>query len=147
MDHHSSRFVDNGKKLILVEDVEGNVFGNGVERSGLRGAFDLNGFATVELLLRVPRVTVYANLTGLDEKLDARATDVRKCLSEIEIEAKIRGSRVGGEGANTVFCFVFEFKDGYRKRGCLFNATGGYVFGTNGATALALGEHVLRRHE
>ncbi len=51
VDHHAGGFVDDGEVLVFVEDVEGDVFGEGVEGCGLRGAFDLDGFAAVELLL------------------------------------------------------------------------------------------------
>jgi hypothetical protein len=37
-----------------------------------------------------------------------------------------------------------EYGDGWRDG--LFDATGGTVLGLDGAAALALGEHVLRRH-
>src|ERR1700753_1788225 len=39
VDHHAGGFVNDGEVLVFVEDVKGNVFGCGVERSGLGGAF------------------------------------------------------------------------------------------------------------
>ena len=41
---------------------------------------------------------------------------------------------------------VFQFEDGDGGWGGLFYAAGGTVLGTDGAAALALGEHVLRGH-
>jgi hypothetical protein len=76
VDHHAGGFVDDGEVLVFVEDLEGDVFGDGVERGGLRGTFDLDGFAAVEFLFGLGGVAVDADLVGFDEKLDAGAGDV-----------------------------------------------------------------------
>jgi hypothetical protein len=47
---------------------------------------------------------------------------------------------------NAVFGFVFEFQDRDWGREGFFDASCGAVLGFDGAAALALGEHVLRRH-
>jgi hypothetical protein len=146
VDHHSGGFVDHGEVLVFVEDVKGDVFGDGMEWFGLGRAFDLDGFAAVEFLLGLGCVAVDADLTGFDEELDAGSGDIGECLSEVLIEAKTGGGRVGGEGADAVFAVVFEIEDGNGRRRRLFDTTGGAVFGFYGAAALALGEHVLRRH-
>jgi hypothetical protein len=150
VDHHAGRFVDDGEVLVLVEDIEGDVLGNGVEGSRLWGAFDLDGFAAVELLLGFGRVAVDADLASLDEKLDAGATDVGDRLGEVLVEAEVGGRGVGGEGADecrvgVLFDFV-ELKDRDWGWGGFFDASCGDVFGSYGAAALALREHVLRRH-
>jgi hypothetical protein len=148
VDHHAGRFVDDGEVLVFMEDSEGDVLGDGVEGRGLRGAFDLDGFAAVEFLFRLGGVAVDANLAGFDEELNAGAGDVGEGLCEVEIEAKVGGGGVSFEGADCVGVFfdLVEFED-RDWRGCgLFYAAGGAVLGFYSATALALGEHVLRRH-
>jgi hypothetical protein len=146
VDHHAGGLVDDGEMLVFVEDVEGDIFGDGVEGSGLGSAFDLDGFSAVELLFGFGGVAVDTDLAGFDEELDAGAADVGEGLGEVLVEAEVGGGGVGGEGANAVFGVVFEFDDGDRGWKGLFDAAGGDVLGTDGAAALALGEHVLRRH-
>ena len=153
VDHHAGGLVDDGEVLVFVEDVEGDVFGDGVERRGLRGAFDLDGFAAVEFLLGLGGMAVDADLAGFDEELDAGAADVGEGLGEVLVEAEVGGGGVGGEGADAgrvcdvgVFFEFVEVDDGDRGWEGLFYATSGDVLGTYGAAALALGEHVLRRH-
>jgi hypothetical protein len=148
VDHHSSGLVDDGEVLVFVEDVEGDVLGDGVEGRGLGRAFDLDGFATVEFLFGLGRIAIDADLACFDEELDAGSGDVREGLGEVEIEAEIGGGGVGGEGADCIgvlFDFV-EFEDGDRGRGELFYAASGAVLVFYSAATLALGEHVLRRH-
>jgi hypothetical protein len=148
VDHHAGGFVDDREVLVFVEDVEWDVFGDGVEGRGLGGAFDLDGFAAVEFLLGLGGVAVDADLAGFDEELNAGATDVRQGLGEVEIEPKVGGGGVGSEGADCVgvFFYFVEFEDRDRWRGDLFYAAGGAVLVFYGAATLALGEHVLRRH-
>jgi hypothetical protein len=146
VNHHAGRFVDDGEVLVLVDDVEGDVFGDGVEGWRLWGAFDLDGLAAVELVFGLGGFAVDADLLVFDEELDAGATDVGEGLGEVLVEAKIGSGGVGGEGADAVFGVVLEFEDGDGGWELFFDATGGDVLGTDGATALALGEHVLRRH-
>jgi hypothetical protein len=150
VDHHAGGFVDDGEVLVFVEDVEWDVLGDGMEGRGLGGAFDLDGFAAVELLPWFGGVAVDADLAGFDEKLNASAADVGQGLGEVEIEAEIGGGWVGGERADRdgvrVFFDVVEFEDGDRWWGDLFYASGGAVLVFYGAATLALGEHVLRRH-
>jgi hypothetical protein len=129
-----------------VEDVERNVFGGGVKGRGLGRAFYLDGFAAVEFLPRLCQIAVDADLAGFDEELDAGSGDVGKGLGEVLVEAEVRGCGVGGEGMEAVFCFVFEFEDRDWRWCGFLDAAGGTVFGFYGAAALALGEHVLRRH-
>jgi hypothetical protein len=149
VDHHAGGLVDDGEVLVFVEDFERDVFGDGVEGGGLRGAFDLDGFAAVEFLLRLGGVAVDADLAGLDEELDPGAGDVGEGLGEVLVEAEVGGGRVGGEGADAGVGVFFDFVEvddwdwGWRG---FFYASGGAVLGFYGAAALALGEHVLRRH-
>jgi hypothetical protein len=150
VDHHACGFVDDGEVLVLVEDVEGDVLGDGVEWRWLWGAFDLDGFAAVELLLGLGGVAVDPDLTGFDEELDAGAADVGDGLGEVLVEAEVSGGRVGCESADggrvRVFFDFVELDDRDRGRSGFFDAASGDVFGTYGAAALALGKHVLRRH-
>jgi hypothetical protein len=146
VDHHTGGLIYDGDVFVFVEDVEGNVFGGGMEGSGSGRAFNLNGFAAVEFLLGLCQIAVDADLTGFDEELDAGSGDVGEGLGEVLVEAEIRGGGVGGEGMEAIFCFVFEFEDGDWRWCGFFDASGGAVFGFYGAAALALGEHVLRRH-
>jgi hypothetical protein len=153
MDHHAGGFIDDGEVLVFVEDFERDVFGDGVERGGLRSAFDLDGFAAVEFLFGLGGVAVDADLTGFDEELDTGAADVGEGLGEVLVEAEVRGGGVGREGADAgvvggvgVFFEVVEGDDGDRGWEGFFDASGGAVLGFYGAAALALGEHVLRRH-
>jgi hypothetical protein len=69
------------------------------------------------------------------------------------VKAEVGGGGVGEEGADAggvggVGVF-FEFVEGdygdWGRKG-FFDASGGAVLGFYGAAALALGEHVLRRH-
>ena len=78
-----------------MEDVEGDVFGDGVEGCWLRGAFDLDGFAAVEFLFGLGLMSVDADLAGFDEELDAGAGDVGEGLGEVLVEAKVGGGGVG----------------------------------------------------
>jgi hypothetical protein len=80
VNHHAGWLVDDGEVFVFVEDVERNVFGCGVERRGLRRAFDLDGFATVEFLFGLGSVAIDADLTGFDEELDAGPGDIREGL-------------------------------------------------------------------
>jgi hypothetical protein len=146
VDHHTGGFVDDGEVFIFVEDVEGNVFGSGVKGRGLGRAFYLDGFSAVEFLLGLCQIAVDADLASLDEELDAGSGDVGEGLGEVLVEAEIRGGWVGGEGMEAIFCFVLEFEDRDWRWCGFFDAAGGAVFGFYGAAALALGEHVLRRH-
>jgi hypothetical protein len=94
-------------------------------------------------------VAVDSDLAGFDEELDAGAADVGEGLGEVLIEAEVRGGGVGGEGADAgvgVFFEVVEVDDGDWGWSGFFDASGGAVLGFYGAAALALGEHVLRRH-
>jgi hypothetical protein len=153
VDHHAGGLVDDGEVLVFVEDFEGDVFGGGVERSGLRGAFDLDGFAAVEFLFGLGGMAVDADLAGFDEELDASAGDVGEGLGEVLVEAEVGGGGIGGEGADAggvsgggVFFELVEVDDGDWGWSGFFDASGGDIFRTDGAAALALGEHVLRRH-
>jgi hypothetical protein len=76
VDHHAGGFVDDGEVLVLVEDFERDVFGDGVQGGWLWGAFDLDGFAAVEFLFGLGGVPVDANLAGFDEEPDAGSGDV-----------------------------------------------------------------------
>ena len=107
MDHHAGGLVDDGEVGVFVDDVEGDVFGGCVERSGLRGAFDFDGFAAVEFLFGLGGVAVDADLAGFDEELDAGAGDVGDGVGEVLVEAEVGGGGVGGEGADSVFGVVF----------------------------------------
>jgi len=152
VDHHAGRFVDDGEVLVFVEDVEGDVFGDGVEGRGVGRAFDFDGLAAAEFMFGLGGLTVDANLSGFDEELDAGAGDVGEGLGEVLVETEIGGG-VGGEGADVglaggtgVVGVVFELDDGDGDGGGFFDASGGTVFGADGAVTLALGEHVLRGH-
>jgi hypothetical protein len=150
VDHHSGGLVDDGEVRVCVEDTERDVFRCGVKGWGLRGAFDLDGFATTESLLGFGRVAIDADLAGFDEELDAGTGDVGKGLGEVLIETEIGGGRIGGEGADAcarVFFQVVEVDDGDWRRESFFDTAGGAILGLDGAATLALGEHVLRRHE
>src|SRR5580704_14278455 len=89
VDHHAGGLVDDGEVLILVADIEGDVFGCRVEGWRLRRAFDLDGFATVEFELGLGRLAVDADLAGINEELDARPRDVWECLGEVLVEAEV----------------------------------------------------------
>ena len=95
-------------------------------------------------------VAVYSNLGSFDEELDAGAGDVGESLREVEVKAKVGGGRVGSEGAESrgvgLFFDFVELEDGNWGWGGLFDSAGGTVLVLYGAAALALGEHVLRRH-
>ena len=149
MDHHAGGLVDDGEVRVFVEDIEGDVFGGGVQGRGLWGAFDLDGFAAAEFLLGFGRVAVDSDLPGFDEELDAATRDVGKGLGEIPVETEIGSGRIGGEGADAcagVFFQVVEVDHGNWRREGLFDAAVGAVLGLDGVAALALGKHVLRRH-
>jgi hypothetical protein len=153
VDHHAGGLVDDGMVLVFVEDFEGNVFGDGVERGGLRGAFDLYGFATVEFLFGLGGVAVDADLVGFDEELDAGSGDVWEGLGEVLVETEVGGGGVGKKGADAggvggvgVFFEFVEVDYGNWRREGFFDAPGGAVLGFYGAAALPLGEHVFRRH-
>jgi hypothetical protein len=146
VNHHAGGLVDDGEVRVFVDDVEGDVFRGCVEGSWLWGAFDLDGFAAVEFLFGLGGVPVDTDLAGVDEELDAGAADVGDGVGEVLVEAEVGGSGVGGEGADSVFGVVFEFEHGDGGRSGFFDTAGGAVLGFYGAAALALGEHVLRRH-
>jgi hypothetical protein len=98
-------------------------------------------------------MAVDADLAGFDEELDAGSGDVGEGLGEVLVEAEIGGGGVGKEGADAggvgcvgVFFEFVEVDDGDWGWSGFFDASGGAVLGFYGAAALALGEHVLRRH-
>jgi hypothetical protein len=110
----------------------------------------------VKFLFGLGGIAVDANLAGFDEELDAGAGDVGEGLGEVLVETEIGGGGVGGEGADGgvggvgggVFFYLQLVEVDDRDRGWreFFDAAGGDVLGAYGAAALALGEHVLRRH-
>ena len=108
VDHHAGGFVDDGEVFVFVEDFEGDVFGDGVERRGLGGAFDFDGLAAVEFLLRLRGCPVDADLAGFDKELDAGSGDVRESLGQVLVETEIGGGGVGGEGADACFGVFFD---------------------------------------
>jgi len=114
----------------------------------MRGTLNLDLLAAVELLFGLRGVAVYADLLVFDEELDAGAADVGDGLGEVLVEAQVGRGGVGGEGVDVVFGVVVEVdvEDGDGGRKDLFYAASGAVLVLDGATALALGEHVLRRH-
>ena len=96
VDHHAGGLVDDGEVVVFVDDVERDVFGEGVEGFGARGAFDLDGLAADELLFGLGGLAVDADLAGFDEELDAGAGDVGDGLGEVLVEAQVwrrRGRR------------------------------------------------------
>jgi hypothetical protein len=103
----------------------------------------------VEFLFGLGGVAIDADLAGFDEELNAGAADVREGLGEVLVETEVGGGGVGGEGADAGVGVFFDFVEvddwdwGWRG---FFYASGGAVLGFYGAAALALGEHVLRRH-
>jgi hypothetical protein len=131
-----------------VEYVERDVLGYGVERGRMRGTLDLDLLAAVELLFGLGGVAVYADLLVFDEELDAGAADVGNGLGEVLVKAQVGRGGIGAEGVDVVFGVVVEVyvEDGDRGRKDLFYAASGAVLVLDGTAALALGEHVLRRH-
>jgi hypothetical protein len=124
-----------------------------VAGAGWGGPFDLDGFSAVEFLLGLGGMAVDADLVGFDEELDTGSADVGEGLGEVLVEPEVGGGGIGGEGADAggaggvgVFFEVVEVDDGDWGWGGFFDAAGGAVLGFYGAAALALGEHVLRRH-
>ncbi len=103
VDHHAGGLVDDGEVLVFVEDVEGDVFGDGVERLRGWGAPSISmASPPCELLLGLGGLAVDADLAGFDEELDAGAADVGDGLGEVLVEAEAGGGGVGGEGADAV---------------------------------------------
>jgi hypothetical protein len=86
MHHHAGGFIDDGEELVLVNDAEGDVLRKSVQRRWVRSAFDRNLFSTLELHLCLCGLAIYAYLTMIDEKLNARPADVSYRLSEILIK-------------------------------------------------------------
>jgi len=116
VDHHACGLVDDGQVLVLVKDVEGDVLGEGVERWRVGSAFDLDLLAALEFELGFGWLAVDANLSVLDEQLDAGAGDIGDGLGKVLVEAEAGGLGGCGEGAGTVLGFVFNFED--RDDGC-----------------------------
>jgi len=147
VDHHAGGFVDDGEVFVFVDDIERDVLGEGVERRRLWRAFDLDGLASVELLLRLGGVASDANLFVFNEELDAGAADVGDGLGEVLVEAESGGFGRGGEGADAVLrLLLVEVEGGNGGRRGWLGAARGAVLRLDGAAALAFGEHVLRRH-
>ena len=69
----------------------------------MRRAFDLDGLAAVQLLLRLGSLAVDADLAVFDQQLHAGAADVGDRLGKILVEPQSGGRGIGGEGANAVF--------------------------------------------
>jgi hypothetical protein len=103
VDHHSGRLIDDGEVLIFVEDDERYVLGEGVERRRMRRAFDLDLFPALQFQLCLWRLTVDAYLTMFDQKLYARAADIRDCLRKILIKAETRSLRRGSKCMEPLF--------------------------------------------
>jgi hypothetical protein len=100
----------------------------------------------VEFLFGLGQATVDSDLTGFDEELDAGAADVREGLGEVLVEAEVGCGGVGGEGADAILGVVINFKNRDGGWEDFFDASCSAVLRFYSAAALALGEHVLRRH-
>jgi hypothetical protein len=103
VDHHSGGLVDDGQVLILMQDVEENVFWEGVERRRVGRPFDLNLLPSQQLQLRLWRLAVDAYLTVFDQKLYTGTTNIRDSLRKILIEAEASGLRRSGKGVDPLF--------------------------------------------
>ena len=97
VNHQSGGLVDDGEVLVLVEDGERDVLGEGVEWRWVRGAFDLDRFPALQLEFCFRWLSIDADLTVFDEELDACAGDIGYGLSEVLIEAEALNFILGGE--------------------------------------------------
>src|SRR5579859_4743729 len=76
--HHARRFVDDREVVVLVNDVERDIFSHGFERGAFSGAEDRNGFVAAKFKRGLARHSIDQHLLLGDQFLDTRATDIRK---------------------------------------------------------------------
>ncbi len=164
VDHHAGGLVDHGEGVVLIKDVERDVLRRGAQRGWAGLAFDGDGLAAAQLVAGLGGDAVDAHLAGGDEHLHPRAAERGNGVCEVGVEALAGGGGIGGVGAGDrcgsrlmvlnldiffenelrlgSFCTrCFEFCDAL-----LLGSAGGAVLPTHGLAALALRQHVLRRH-
>jgi hypothetical protein len=78
MHHHPRRLVHHRQVLVLIQNVQRNVFGRRVQRLGLRLALNLDRLAAAQLLLGLRGRAVHPHLPGFDQQLHPRAADVTR---------------------------------------------------------------------
>ncbi len=94
--HHAGRLVDDGEVVVLVNDVERNVFGHGAQRRRHGIAEDSDGLAALELQRRLGRLAVDQRLLFFQQQLHAGAAGVGELRGEELVEALPGG--LGGDG-------------------------------------------------
>ena len=110
----------------------------------MRLAFNLDGLAALELVLRLRRDAIHLHLSCVDQHLHPCARDVGQSLREIEIDAHAGGRWIGGKRTHLgVVVFKLDRWDDHWFR--FLDATRGHVLGANAVAALTLGKHALRR--
>ena len=84
--HHARSLVDDREVVVLVDDVEREVFGFGAKGGGLGIAFDVDLLAAAKLVARLGDGAVDGDLAVVDEQLHAAAADVREGFGEIGVD-------------------------------------------------------------
>jgi len=96
MDYHSGRFVDNGEKLVLKNDVERNIFR--FENIGLHfDKIDIDLIIFMQFVRRLGRFFVDQHIAVLDQTLQARTRPAFDLFGKKRIKALSRVGTGNGE--------------------------------------------------
>ena len=95
MHAHAGRFVDDSEVVVLVHDIEGNVFGKRLERRKLHPPRDDNILVAVQTQGWFGRDAVHQDLALLDQLLHAHAADISQLGDQPMVE-----TLAGGFGRN-----------------------------------------------
>jgi hypothetical protein len=98
MDDHAGGLVDHGDLRVFVKHVDGDGFGEKLERL-FRGKLDDNGLAALEAVRRLAGKAVDADAALVHELLQTRAAELGETRGKEAIEAKARLLRLNGEEA------------------------------------------------
>ena len=85
VDDEARGLVDGDDVLVFIEDVEGDVLGEGVERLQFRG-FEFDGLSGAELIGCLLRHAVDACAVFVDPRLNTRAAELRQAIAQEVVE-------------------------------------------------------------
>lgn len=96
MDDHAGRFVYNGEKLVLVNDIEGNILGL-KSRDRSLDEVDLDIVVLADLVRWLYRFVVDENVLVIDQPLQSRTRPAVDVLGKIRVETHTGMVRINDE--------------------------------------------------
>ena len=97
VDHHPGGFVDDKKVLVLIHDVEGNVFGENLHAAALVGHHETDDVAGTDDGVGLGKFVIDKDIAHLDGELDAVAGCVFGMGRDVFVDANRRLALVGYE--------------------------------------------------